>query len=503
MSSTITAKNGRNGSPADTGAGPLTLPASLRASGRQSAPDYYSPYTGGLAVVPRVGWDETTCGYWDGLRGEGKVTGTGVHALRSWAEEAPLRLLGVLIDAHPMAQMAISNDLALAFSPGDTRIVAAATQTDRETSPEGTALIEDLWRRCLPREIGGMTGLQRILGKQVTKYGAACVEAVPARQVGGGVAEVLDFSPLSIRYRDTADQGRILEQRQQGTPSGWKELSPLTCLAYPWDGSRENPYGTPRYRAFLSEGLADFGEQGRLNDVMKAIAWPHLAFEFPVEQTVKFALENPEALRGMGADGGDLTGLGYAETTFLTFVELMKRLLADDSIFMPLGTKANVLNAGQGLESMSSAFERRRIRICQSLDHLPNLLGITDGGTLAYASVQWRHYAGKIEALRGFVNHILVAVANLHLRLLGLPLVARAEVTPLQSSDRMADAQADWQEMKTRREKWLAGLISDEDFGYLSTEAAPTDPARMAAYYERLMSGPAATATLQPAPASD
>jgi hypothetical protein len=259
-------------------------------------------------------------------------------------------------------------------------------------------------------------------------------------------------------------------------------------FAVPYRGSRENPYGIPRLGAFLTEGLADVYDQRNLADVMRAIAWPHLAFEFPVEQTIKFAMDNPDVLL---SEGAQLTPLQYAVMVFEAFVSKIETLKADDSFTLPSGAKANVLNAGEGMAGAVTVLEMRRLRLCQSLDHLPSLLGITDGGTLAYSSTQWKQYASKLEALRGFVNGILTRIANLHLRTLGLNLTARADTEPIQTTDRLNEARARAEEIRNALALVDRGYQSDDDAATQLTGGDVVDKARAQAAHEAAISGKA------------
>lgn len=449
---------------------------------RQTRPEYYNSYASGLGIVPRRGWDAQTSSFLSILNGSMEGQGNPPpRVLRWWASAYPLVVLGALCQSHPLAQMALSNDLSLAFAPGDTRIEAVASEADKDADPDGTAAIEALWQR-LPADTGGMTGLQWTLGEQLSVAGLSCAEAVPAAN-GSGLLDVATFSPLSVRFVDEAGI-RYLEQEQSGTEGGWRRLDPLTCFATPWRGSRDNPYGLPRYAAFLPEGLADTAENKDLRDVMHAVAWPHLTVEFPWAEMITFATEKAEELLiGRGTDGGDLTALEWATTAYVAFKAKMATMRADDLLIMPNGAKASMLQAD--MDGIEEPLKLRRLRVILSLDQLPNLMGVTEGGTQAYAQEQSRVYYNKLESLRSKVNAILVKVANLHLRLLGLPLVARAKVEPIQTRDRLSVAQAREIEIRNAEALVNRGYLSDNEASMELTGSEPVDPARAQAAYDR------------------
>jgi hypothetical protein len=453
-------------------------PATLDYGRRITRPDYISGYGigPGVGVVPRRGWDSQTAAY------IAEAARAPSICLSEWASTAPLRLLEVMCLSHPMAQMAIENDLSLAFAPGDTHIVAVENVADKEANEEGTAILDSLWASLRP-EAGELPGLQATLALWVQVNGLPCVEAVAGPR-GAGLADVLDFSPYSVRYKDKPGGRRVLQQKQpEGPDNGWRDLPEETVLAKPWRGNRDNPYGRPRLGAFLSEGLTDIGEQMNLKDILRAIAWPHIAFEFPVVETVKFLAESPNALREMQEEGEVLTPYTGAMKILTRFLDMLPNLKADDTITLPGGAKANVINAGAGLPGLEGTLKMRRLRVCQSLLQPPNMLGITDGGTMAYSEVQWKQYVQGLEALRAFVNSILLWVANLHLRLLGLPLIARADTKPIDSGDRLKDAQADEKQRENTFALVRAGMKSIEDASYDLTGSAVVDEARAEAFF--------------------
>lgn len=447
-----------------------------------SRPDYFNAYGNGIGLVPRRSWDMRTTEY---IR---QVSLSPLLSLQGWAQQAPLRLLAVLIATHPMAQMALSNDLDIAFSPGDTRIVAVENGADKTANDEGTAVLDALWERLDPA-MGGMTGLQRICATQFTVAGIAAVEAIAGPR-GEGIASIVDFSPLTIRFRDTPGKAgvpRVIEQQQNGGKAAWVELPPAACRVVPWSGSYENPYGVPRFSSFLTEGLADASEQGNLKDIFRAIAYPHIAFEFPVTETALLGAGNPMLLAGKATDEygnpRDLEPIEYAFQIYAEFMKILPTLKADDFITLPAGAKANVINAGAGLGGLDSSQERRLLRICQSLDHPPSLLGITFGGTQAYSATQYRVYTQKLETLRALVNAILVWIANRELQLRGIPLIARADTEVIQSEDKLLDAQADQARQDATFELVRAGLLLPEDASQRLVGSGVADPAKAQEYF--------------------
>jgi len=103
--------------------------------------------------------------------------------------------------------------------------------------------------------------------------------------------------------------------------------------------------------------------------------------------------------------------------------------------------------------------------LTMALDTLPTLLGITQGGTLAYSSVDWAMQVRKIQGFRSFVNNgVLCRAFDLHLRLMGIPCTTKAESVPIRSSDEVLDEQA--RQLKIQNEQALI------DAGYQTRETA-------------------------------
>jgi len=130
------------------------------------------------------------------------------------------------------------------------------------------------------------------------------------------------------------------------------------------------------------------------------------------------------------------------------------------------------------LSKLDSTLEIQRQGIVMSLDQLPTLMGITKGGTPAYSSAEWRVYAEKLEFTRNFINRGPVEIANLHLRLLGLPITARADVEKIRASDMLANEQVRGLQIANEMNLAKAGLQAVEDAAMALTGHGSADPER-------------------------
>lgn len=434
----------------------------------QTVPNYFDAYsTNGIGAIPRRGWDDRTTAWIEQLQ-------SGQEYLRQWVSEAPLRLLEVLTDLHPMGQMAMSNDLTLAFAPGSTRIVAVKDYR------EGRGTVDDDTTRLIGDMLevsGGIGHLHHAMAAQVNVFGLAAIEVVIDKERGSlATPTIVDIDPLSLRYRQLDSGEVILEQRNPKAKDGWQRLDTSTVYHKAWMSSRKNPYGKPRYGAFLSEGLADIKEQRNLGDWLHAAAWPRLSFSFDFNAAAMYAVDHPEVR--IKNDLTEYTPAEWAGSQMDAFMAKMETLKADDTILMPDGSKAEVLSAGN-VAGLAQVLEIRRMRVIQSLDQLPNLMGVTDGGTQAYASVQWGTQVDKLQTLRTIPNDGLVFAANLFLRLLGIDMIARADVEPIRSIDELAEAQARKQVIDNDLLLMERGLLSPEDVAIRLTGTGVFDLTRV------------------------
>jgi hypothetical protein len=475
-----------------TAAAPSKSPLSPAAfAGRQTRPVFMdgSDSTGGLGVIARRGWDANTLA-WIEEADRQKTTG-----IRNWANEAPLRLLRVLMEMHPFAQMAMDGDLSMSFQPGKVRVVAVKDYRSGQGTVDDseTTAISRLWETYTPSaaaeatdggeslsaHTGSITSLQRVMGRYLNHTGMFAFETVLHDRPKDGLKYIADFDPLTCRWNDDKDLGRIFEQRQNGAVKGWQRLDLATILVGTWEGNCDNPYGIPRNGAFLGEGLADIAEQRSLRDWLYSVAYPHLMFTYPFEQMAKWAEEHPDTLVGLGknSDGSarDLTPGEWATEQMVKFREFLATLKSDDIFTVPAGGDGKTLGVGSG---PAQELEQRRHRVALSLNQLPFLLGITDGGTQAYGLASLTAQTAKLTAFREPAHAGLVAIANLDLRLRGVDMVARVEADPILLSDVLAYWQAERQRNAVINERVDRGQLSPEEGAMLLTGTGMFDESR-------------------------
>lgn len=475
---------------------PYTSPLSLTPAavpgvdGRYSRPSVQSGLWWGqgiasfTGVVARRAWDADTLQWLSATRH------AGIYGLSEWGAVAPLILLRVMTYLHPLASHALANNLDLAFAPDDVRIVAVeaterpdGSQSEKVNS-EGTAALAMLWDRLdrIQPELGGWRGLMRTNARRAMDAGMAILEGVPSAVRGEGVGTAYTIDPLTCRFRDT-DQGRVLEQRQIG--NGQPVRLPAERVFHSsLDGDTDNPYGEPLFKAFPFDGLADFREQGNLAELFEAIVWPRLAFSFPLLEIIEYATQNADrVLIGRGpADPvtgfpRDLTASEFGLQQQELFKTQIQTLNHNDQIYSLKGGEVKPIDLAAGLAGTDPAMQRRMIRIASALRHPATMLNIPVGGTQGLGVTNWRAYAKQLESLRAFGAQPVISLANLHLRLLGLPFTARLKAEKIQTTDRMLDAQADQINLQNTLTKRNQNWISNEEASIEATGSGPyADP---------------------------
>lgn len=428
---------------------------------RQSESGAFNPYANGrYSVIPRRALNSAVTSNSNGIYG--------------LCYSSPLRLLSILPDIHPTIGLALWNALRLACAPGDLRIVAMTTDGgDEQVDDKGNQALDALWG-SLPSEIGGLNGLQRQLFQQAILTGLICAEAVPGRR-GKGVGEIWPVDSLSIGFNRNPETQRIIPLQRQMFPTGetklgWTELDPNTFFWSAMDAMVDEPYGRAPYAPAVAECLADLAMMQDLRDAVHNAAWPRLSQGFNFTESYKVATEimnlrEPEASE-------------WVNTRFQEVVVQSSSLKADDNIFYDSAAGVGVIEGGQAFRALEPILTYLRQRIVQSVKSLPTLMGINDGSTQTYTTVEWKIYATGLEDIRDITNAVIVKIANLHLQLLGLPLKAVAKVTKIRTEDALIEAQAEALRIQNGKELVRMGFKDPEELSIELTGSKPfnSDP---------------------------
>jgi hypothetical protein len=359
---------------------------------------------------------------------------------------------------------------------------------------------------------------------RINDTGQVCFEAVG--DVGTGVTAIYDFDPLSCRYRDAEAVSRdarhtttnsvrkrlfrVFEQQQQGVIEdkksgqleGWRILSGPGIATVTWKGSTGNPYGAPRNGAALPYLLRKIARRRDLGDWLHNVAWPKVIVEQAIQALITLAAENPEIGLGkgeVGPDGvrGDLDPAEWAAMQQHKLREMLNRLTADD-IWMIGEGKAYVINPSD-ISGLTDILKMERIEEIQSLNMLPSLVGVTDGGTQAYAEVQWLAQTQGLGLMSAYCAAGPIQIGNYHLRLLGEDMIVRAEFDDLPPIDPQKQAVARQTIVSVEEHLAAIGVNSPEDFALRVSGGGAADEPRLETYLSALASAVAQLPTDPPA----
>lgn len=381
---------------------------------------------------------------------------------------SPLRLLSSLVDSHPALGLAVWNVLRLACIPGELRVVAQGV--DGQVDEAATARLDELWE-ILPSEIGGLHGLQVQLTQEALLKGLICVEAVPAGR-GKGIYQIWAVDSLTIGFQRSQQTG-LLEARQKQR-SGWVDLDPETFFWRAIDALVDEPYGRAPYATAVGEVLLDSAMIQDLRDAIHNAAWPRLGHAFNFTEAYKTA---SEVYSLSAVDAAE-----WVDKRFQEVLEHIGALQPDDNVAYDAQGDLKVIEGGQAFRAIDSALKYLRQRMTQSLKSLPTLMGINDGSTQTYTTVEWQIYAAGLESLRDAVVSLIVKCASLHLRLLGLPHKAVAEVDSIRTTDYLIEAQAEGLRIENARKKVRLGWTSHEEAAVEITGTGPVGEPMPGAY---------------------
>jgi hypothetical protein len=438
--------------------------AMLGVAGRKSQP-FYSPFAlGGYGFIPRRG-----------VNNPGSIATK--DGLQSAACGNALRLLEWLADLDPEVGLATWNALRLTTAPGAVRIVATKESNvgagDDAIDDEGTADLDAFWKN-LPGELGGFDGVLRTMVFASLFTGMICIEAVPG-PVMSGLEESWPVDSLTIAFRREEikpKKWRLIPYQWQVIPQGpgfmgnYVRLDTSTFFWRSLDNGVDNPYGRAPFAPAVSEVLCHIAMIKDLRDAIHNSAWDRLGFGFDWTETARIAREVYKI-----TDPAKVNE--WVQKQFEDARDAIGTLKPDDNIVYDKNGGITTIEGATGLTALEAILKFLRSRVIQALKSLPTLMGINDGSTQTYTTVEWQIYAAGLESLRSLAVSLLEEVANLHLRLLGKPLKAEARVEKIRTNDRLVDAQAEAIQIKNAKEKIRLGWSSHEEESINITGSAP------------------------------
>lgn len=435
---------------------------------------------------------------------------TGVFKEKSLSEvllSDPYILLKNLPSIHPSVGLALWNATRLTCPANDSRIACY--------TKDSAGLYNVIDEKCLsyihelisdqPNEFGGIQGLRSTLTSQLMLTGMCCLEVVPGNN---GIFRILPVDSLTIAfsrlYREgdcepfqkqpvfntftqpeldlqydklESEFGSIDEQGKKTLRSlfmnGYVHLNRNTFLWRAIDADVDDPYGLSPYATAVIEVVRDLMLIQDLSDAVHNAAWPRTLIGINIKELHSTAVE---ILR--------IRNSKLASEWVMDRFKEMSKLIQD----VPPGANIAFDSAGdiktlspgsfQGIEPIL-AFLRQRI--VQSLKSLPSLMGINDGGTFNFTSVEWQIYSAGLETVRRYIRELIQDVFNLHLRLIGIDARVIIEDEAIRATDALVEANTAAVVIQNNNALYNAGIISQEEFAantvhHLPDSAKPRAP---------------------------
>lgn len=397
--------------------------------------------------------------------------------LRDLVVVNPMRVVMQLPRLHPSVDMALNTALRLTCGKDSVDIIANDVDSSGATTgpnSKDNAALDAMWKAAVPAECGGgLRGLRTMLMKHVILAGMIVAECVPGPALTG-IARIWPVDSLTCGFtRPTRNADIILRQRQrypskpqqgtafspaasgpEGWAYGWVDMPPDRVFWGALDQDIDDPHGCAPYASALNEVIADLALMQDLRDAVHNAAWPRYQVGVNLTELHKVAVEVYHIKNAKAA-------AEWVTARYQEVVDYVAQLNADDNIVHDSSGDVKVLQPGSfdGLEGVLSFL---RQRIAQSLKTLPTLLGINDGSTFNYTSVEWQIYAAGLETLADMVDEILVKIANLHLRLIGSKSVATCAREMIRTTDAQVDANTESTKIANETAKTKLGYTTND-----------------------------------------
>jgi hypothetical protein len=341
----------------------------------------------------------------------------------------------------------------------------------------GTQKIRELFDN-LPSDVGNFDDCLTQNFLMVMFSGMCAVEAVPCTH-GAGVSEVWPVNSLTLRFKRESDGKLALYQQQVSNPESFGSYSagvggyyvpmPMERFFYAsLDGFPDESYGRAPYAPALTAVLECLAFLRDLTLAFHRIGMPKIDVALDYE--------------GWARTARDVVGLtdsreidDWVTEKQQEVIRIFEGLQPDDAFFHGINDKVNTVGAGDKMPDLPGIWTMLRLRLIQSLKTMPSLMGVVEGSTETWSNVDWQIYAQGLTSVVKKATDPLVKAANLHLRLLGLPLRAEAEISPIRANQRLMDAQSEALEIANEVRKRDEGWQSQESASMAVTGSGPVE----------------------------
>jgi hypothetical protein len=380
----------------------------------------------------------------------------------------------------------------------EIKITAEAAGADGELSSDaseaeideaGTSSVKAMWKQLPPEVGGGLRGFCSILADELILTGMIVVETCPGQPLEGIIRAWIINSLTVELSRVNRDADLAMFQRlryPQAAPAnptdlpkmqtydmfnyGWEELPAKTCFWAAVGQMSDIVHGRAPYATATTEAIADMALIQDLRDAVHNAAWPRHDIGVNLAKLHQVAVEMYKITDPKRA-------AQWVNQRYQEIVDYVSTLRSDDNVVHDSNGQVNMLQPGSfvGLEGVLSFL---RQRLAQSLKTLPTLLGINDGSTFNYTSVEWAVYAQNLEAYRAIIFEIIQKISELHLRLTGSKSIVRISASPIRTNDEQQDASTQSTQIANEITKEKAGYITHDQGAMKITGKKAAGPAQ-------------------------
>ena len=452
-----------------------------RNKGRESEPNsWYPTMAGGIGLVVRRSTTNAN-------------SLLSVEGIEELAGRSPMRLLQELPAAHPTVGLAQWNALRTmwpaegwgfrAYKPTNETVAEGQDAGAGTADPAGDKSLVELLKQQ-PRELGGLKGMACTLTSSLLFTGMSCIECVPFDEdVEGsllGLRRLWPVDSLTIAFgRPERDSDLQPYQKQRyphhgagGEMTWMSEWVPLSLDRFLWtaiDQNVDDPFGLPPYGTAVNEVLADLALMRDLRDAVHNAAWPRMKVGVNLAELHKVAVEVYRITDPKKASE-------WVKSRFAEVVDYVDNLAPDDNIVCDTSgeTKTHEPGSFTGLEGV---LQFLRQRLVQALKSLPTLMGINDGSTYNYTSIEWAIYAAGLEAVRDIVMDLIAAALTLHLRLQGSQSIVKPWADKIRTNDALVEANTEEVKIRNSATKEALGYVTHDEASESITKRKAVKPA--------------------------
>ncbi len=371
----------------------------------------------------------------------------------SYRQRSLLDLVRQIRDYNADAGKEVSNILRLANSGWTLEVVGRDGVTADEA---GLQIVLDLARQVAREYGGGLDVLIDMIHLTAATQGAAAMEVELTE--GLDFYDMVPVNPWLVDFDRDSLGHWVTGIREMGQ---FNPLNPLQFLYVPVDPEPDGPQGRSPFGAVLD---IVFFQMEVLRDLKAAAhfaGYPRVSISVamaPVLELIRTT--RPDLMEPHRAD--DLRQ--FMDQYLGDITDMVDDLEADDALVAWDAVTADYIVPSGKTIDIRDLIDTIDKQIVSGLKSLPIMLGRNEGATTTHGTVQWQVYAQSLAAYQRISKRLIEWGFGLALRVMGRQNIVRLTYEPIRTSDREADARAEFLETQN--------AILQEQSGYIDHDEA-------------------------------